>query len=463
MSGAARSGSGATGAGAAPMPVPVAAGRTDEGVRSRLAHALRCGLILLGLTVFSGVLFVTGIPETTQRLSTAAVEGSRQVQITLGLVFLLAAVLVACGHVRELGATLWRNRWFTALLLFCLASTAWSAAPGVSLRRSIALVGQVVTAYAFTRGLRTADVVRMVLAFYTLITVAAFVTRPIAPELVTMQWDDQDGRYLFRGFFDHKNSYGRALSQAIVLGLAGLLAGSLRSAGAWVAVATCAAGLAATWSKTGMLALGIVAPTYLALLCVARHRASAPRPTARYAAPLWRLPAKPVLLGSASLLAIVVGLGALLAAQIDTTLTGRTAIWEETIRVGLRRPLLGHGFGAFWLGDLGVSSTLHGPLGWTVLSAHNAFIDIWLDLGGVGILLLAGWLTTLAARIVRTVSSEPLTPGTAALPFVFVHFLVMAMTGGAYLAYLNVTWFVFLLLVFTLRPPSEGAAAGGGR
>ncbi len=255
--------------------------------RDGLARILRLGLVMLGLTVFSGVFFVTGEAETTARLSRGAVEGSRLVQTTLGLVFLLALVLIACGHLRELGATLWANRWFTALILLCLASTAWSAAPGVSFRRSIALVGQVLTAYAFTRGLRTMDVVRMVLIFYTVITVAAFITRPFAPELVTMRWDDLDGRYLFRGFFDHKNSYGRALSQAIVLGAAWLLVGSLRALGPWLAVIVCAVALVATWSKTGMVALGILPLTYPILLLCARPGRDAAAPAAGQAGPAW--------------------------------------------------------------------------------------------------------------------------------------------------------------------------------
>ena len=426
--------------------------------RDGLARILRLGLVMLGLTVFSGVFFVTGEAETTARLSRGAVEGSRLVQTTLGLVFLLALVLIACGHLRELGATLWANRWFTALILLCLASTAWSAAPGVSFRRSIALVGQVLTAYAFTRGLRTMDVVRMVLIFYTIITVAAFITRPFAPELVTMQWE-QDGNYLFRGFFDHKNSYGRALSQAIVLGAACLLAGSLRAFGAWVAVGTCAIALVASWSKSGMVALTVVLPTYLVLLVCTRPPPLGGARSTRFEPPLRRLPAKPVLLGAASLLGLIAGLGLLLAIQVDTTLTGRTYIWEEAIRTGLRRPLLGHGFGAFWLGDLGASSSLHEALGWTVLSAHNAFIDIWLDLGGLGIVLLAGWLVMLAWRFLARLRREPLTPANAALPFVFVHFLVMAMTGGAYLAYLNVTWFIFLMFFFTDRPAEPSVIA----
>ena len=435
-----------------------------------LPHLLRCGLILLGLTVFSSVLFVTGIPETSERLSRGAVEGSRQVQITLGLVFLLAAALIACGHLREFASMLWNNRWFAALILFCALSAAWSAAPGVSVRRSIALIGQVVTAYAFTRGLRVVDVVRMVLVFFTLITIAAFVTRWFAPELVTMQWDDQDGQYLFRGFFDHKNSYGRALSQAIVLGAACLLVGSLRALSPWLALIICSVALVATWSKTGLLALGILPLTYPLLLLCARHPPLAAVTPARFEPPLRRLPAKPVLLGAAAVLALIVGLLLLLAIQVDTTLTGRTTIWQEAIRIGLRHPLLGHGFGAFWLGDLGASSSLHGPLGWTVLSAHNAFIDIWLDLGGVGIVLLVGWLVVVAGRSLALLRREPLSLANAALPFVFVHFLVLAMTGGAFLAYLNVTWFVFLLLFFTTRPATGPVAiaadpqpAGGGR
>lgn len=79
----------------------------------------------------------------------------------------------------------------------------------------------------------------------------------------------------------------------------------------------------------------------------------------------------------------------------DLTLTGRSGAWEILIRKGMEHPILGHGLAAFWYTqdavDFAGENTfpLLPPTG-TYLGgfhSHNGYIEIFLSLGFVGLLL----------------------------------------------------------------------------
>ncbi len=70
----------------------------------------------------------------------------------------------------------------------------------------------------------------------------------------------------------------------------------------------------------------------------------------------------------------------------DATLTGRTAIWQQVWVSILKHPLLGYGFSAFWQGMKGESYNVILALRFVLFHAHNGFLEIWLELGAVGLL-----------------------------------------------------------------------------
>ena len=65
----------------------------------------------------------------------------------------------------------------------------------------------------------------------------------------------------------------------------------------------------------------------------------------------------------------------------DESLSGRDDLWSIIINEGLKSPILGGGFGAFWTEGKG-RQLVHT---WNPRQSHNAYIDLWLDLGIVGV------------------------------------------------------------------------------
>lgn len=90
----------------------------------------------------------------------------------------------------------------------------------------------------------------------------------------------------------------------------------------------------------------------------------------------------------------------------DLTLTGRTLLWGDVWQKIAERPLLGYGYNAFWLGLEGESAEIWAKYGWRPNHAHNGFLDLWLELGIVGVLLLLVHLTKTGLRALRLATSN---------------------------------------------------------
>jgi exopolysaccharide production protein ExoQ len=102
----------------------------------------------------------------------------------------------------------------------------------------------------------------------------------------------------------------------------------------------------------------------------------------------------------------------------SSDLTGRTEIWQAVREVGNIKPLTGWGYQAIWRGREDMTSPYQWVNQWTDFepaNAHNSFLDMYLQLGLVGVGLLAlimlwAWM----AVIVRASQSDIATPFAAA-------------------------------------------------
>lgn len=86
----------------------------------------------------------------------------------------------------------------------------------------------------------------------------------------------------------------------------------------------------------------------------------------------------------------------------DPTLTDRTHLWADAIHL-VQNPLIGAGFESFWLGER--VELLWSKWWWRPIQAHNGYIEVFLNLGIVGLVLLLGalWATfTKATNQIKT-------------------------------------------------------------
>ncbi len=74
----------------------------------------------------------------------------------------------------------------------------------------------------------------------------------------------------------------------------------------------------------------------------------------------------------------------------DADMTGRFDIWGRVIDLGLTSPVVGVGYLGYWLPWVEPFDTLGEMHGMVYLQAHNVWLDVFMQLGLVGVLLWAG-------------------------------------------------------------------------
>jgi exopolysaccharide production protein ExoQ len=138
----------------------------------------------------------------------------------------------------------------------------------------------------------------------------------------------------------------------------------------------------------------------------------------------------------------------------NADLTGRTEIWAAEIPVCPNR-LIGAGFESFWNGYAGqVAKNLPGYWDITNLnSAHNGYIQIYLDLGWVGVALIGIILISGYRRAFRAFQRNPQI-GSLSLAYVAAMSIYSITEVG--FRVLTASWIFFLLAVVS----AEGVTAG---
>jgi O-antigen ligase len=136
----------------------------------------------------------------------------------------------------------------------------------------------------------------------------------------------------------------------------------------------------------------------------------------------------------------------------DATLTGRTVLWEQVLAMGAS-PLIGTGYDSFWLGKR--VERFWEMYYWKPNQAHNGFLEIYLNLGWIGVLLLTGIIVStyrkIAARMVRHDPYQILRMS------LYVLVIVSNLTE-AYFKNIAEVWFIFLLIAIEYPRPALQAS-----
>ena len=154
------------------------------------------------------------------------------------------------------------------------------------------------------------------------------------------------------------------------------------------------------------------------------------------------------------ILAFGLGLNGELAARLgrDPTLTDRTIIWKTVLSLHTN-PFVGTGYESFWLGSRlqRVWQVVQG-----INETHNGYIDIYLNLGSAGVILLVGFLMASYRAICKKFdSSYSLAPLTLAMwtIILFYNMTESAFKGG-------LLWLTLLLGALVIPERAEDHVRG---
>jgi len=137
----------------------------------------------------------------------------------------------------------------------------------------------------------------------------------------------------------------------------------------------------------------------------------------------------------------------------DSTLTGRTDLWSDVFEIANRHPILGVGYGSFWIGNK--ANNLWEMHIWRPVTAHNGYLDVYVQLGIVGLLLL---LLVIIRSFQRIAKGFEYDFEYARLRLALFFMIVLHnITESSLLRGANNLWFIFLLVTVIVPNISKAA------
>ena len=348
-----------------------------------------------------------------------------------------AALLVLLARHQRSGAFLRANGPLILFFVYCAVSVAWSDYPVVAFKRWIKAAGNpLMVLVVLTDPDPRAAVKRLLTRTSFLLIPLSVLFIKYYPELAR-GFDQWTGRAYNAGVGMDKNGLGVICLIAGLTSLWRLLAargesprapGPLAAHGAILAMTLWLFSMADSATSFGCFLVG---GSLIALTS-------------------WRGPLRPatmhvVTVGMVAVcvfgLFINTNVGIIQAMGRDTTLTARTQLWEDVLRVPVD-PLLGTGFESFWLGER--AETFWTKYWWKPNQAHNGYLEVFLNSGWVGLALLGFVFVWGYRNIVGTLSYDR-ELGSLRLAF-FVAAVLYNLTEAAFKV-IHPVWIVFLLAV----------------
>ena len=364
-------------------------------------------------------------------------------------ILMLAALYVLNARAASVRKFLQGNYPLVVFFAYCAVSVLWSDAPAIAFKRWVKAVGDILMVLVVLTDQEPGGALRRLLSRMS------FVLLPLSvifikffPDLGS-SFDAVDKVTMYIGITDFKNELGLI---SMICGL-----GSL-----WLLIRACelpdkahrARHLAihglmagtAVWlvlkadSMTSLSCLGLAS----VVLIMTRRRW-----IAAHDGYLLALTSGAI---AVALIALFMDSGGTMVSSLgrNATLTGRTQIWSAVLSQHTN-PLLGTGFESFWLGSRMQAVWDLSQRG--IEEAHNGYLEIYLDLGWLGMLALGALIVSGYRHAIEAFRSVP-NEGGLRLAF-FTASLIYSLTETGF-RMLSPIWIVFLVAI-TALPRREAA------
>jgi exopolysaccharide production protein ExoQ len=409
--------------------------RTPE---APISHLVVTWALMIPLVCFasSGLLWFRGGAGNTALAARFGVLGSGAAatldNTVVALLLFVTISTLLFPWVKSVVGLFRRDIVFVALAVWPILSCLWSQLPMVSLEWAPVAALEVVFAFYLYRRFSP---VRQMQLFLLLGWICLLLSIFLCLFFPNYGIDHTDTAAPWQGMYPHKNLCSMTtaflLPAALYAPAPGLFSKILRVAYVCLSVFL----IVMTQSATGKIVL-VCFGAYVIATKVSSRLPSKERTIA-------------LIVGVTIALALVaVGVSAseqiLLSLGKDSTLTGRTEIWRSIMPSIMKHPFLGYGYRAFWRGYEGESANTSFATHWAVPSAHNAFLEVWLGLGIVGVVLVVYSLLRAMrdAFVCFQGGKSPYLGWCASIVFLTI---VMSMDEGELLTPNNLLWILYIL------------------
>ncbi len=340
-------------------------------------------------------------------------------------------------------AVMRRDRLLSAFIIWIGASTFWSINPGLTARRTAALV--LTTGFAVFLVIRfpLQEIIRMSAISFGIGTLLSyfFIFAIPASGVAGSGWI---------GIFDNKNSLGRHEALATIVSLMAASSDKRwRSVFALQALASMGLILGAT-SATAIIGMLAILGNYTVFR-------------------LFR--SRDTLFGAVVFSLFATGLGSVVLAYgnlerlagllgKDVSLTGRTDLWSAVWREIGRRPLLGWGYDAYWNGFFSPAHELWVEMDWLPPHSHNAILDYLLVIGIPGAGLFVAAFVRGMYRATRFIRENP--GGLALFPIMMLSYGFIFSLTEAGVVGRTARWVLFVVALLTAGSNESTSTSAAG-
>lgn len=380
----------------------------------------------------------------------AALQEGNPLDATIYTTLIAAAVGILISRSFNWSGFFARNLALTAFLLFAMASVLWSDFPFVTFKRWFRDLGNYLVILVVLSDPRELGAVSALLRrlSYLLITLS-FLLIKYYPQ-IGMQYEYYNGNLSYVGPTTSKNMLGvLCLISGLFFFWDTVMRWSNRTERrtrriilvnvVFIAMTLWLLNLASSATSTLCLALGWLVIAVAHCKTIKRHPV-----VLKTMIPL-------VICLYLVLMCFGIDFNALVTGAVgrDSTFTGRTNIWNAVLSTHTN-PVVGTGYDSFWLGQrLEKVWRQAGP----VNEAHNGYLEIYLNLGLIGLLLVVGFLI---ASYQTSCKLLTLSPSAGSLPLaLWTILLFYNVTEAAFKGQLM--WVIFLLGVIVAPPGTKSA------
>jgi len=323
-----------------------------------------------------------------------------------------------------------RTPWVWLLVAFALLSVFWSQLPALTLRRAVALILTTLYALALVERFSLQEFLEL-LGYVFFFMLAFSLLMIIFLPAWSIMTDFNAGAW--QGIFVHKNILGRISTIGLLI-FSYLMTFDKKLNVRWLWIlgfGIAIVALLGSRSTTAQVNAVFVFLTVIGIILTAPLRKKRNFLLFLF---LMALGLAIVWILFYSYVDILTALGK------NATLTGRIPLWQVIIKAGIRHLWFGWGYSAFWQGWQGPSAPIWGTILWEPPHAHNGYLDLFLDLGVIGLTFGLTILFKSGATLLKVIWQYRITPSISFLFGLCSFFLVYNFTESAFLRQNNILW-----------------------
>jgi exopolysaccharide production protein ExoQ len=335
-----------------------------------------------------------------------------------------------------------RDKYIWVLLAFCALSSFWSIDSDTTIRRVLGLAGTMLfglylaSRYTLKQQLKLCAYMLGISAVMCFLFVLFIPKYGMGADIDTAAW---------RGIYPQKNILGRTfvLSAAIFFFLA--MTTKENRWVSWIGYLTSGVLVFFSKSTTSLGNFIIITAAFLIYSRILNLKYKLMIPVLTFLSTIsiafytWFISQADTVLGSVGK---------------DTTLTGRSELWAAVLEMITKKPWLGYGYGAFWVEGNSDYSTVLQRIQWDAPNAHNGFLDVWLGLGMLGVLLfLIGFVINLLRAIYFIKLNQ--TSENLWLLVYFTFIILSNLTETSLLGQNSLEWILYVSAILTSKLPTR--------